>query len=382
MTLLELSESEVVETFMERGWTDGLPIVAPTPERVAAMLATSDLDAEDVIGGIPRRGRFLTAELAAVNAVMAGCRPDYFPIVVAALAATLDPAFNAHATFTSTGGAATCVVVSGPMVAEVGMNSGHNALGPGNRANATIGRAVRLVARNVFGAASGDMDASSLGNPGKLSLCFAESEPAAPWQPLHVRMGYAAEDTTVTVMATDATRQIGNHLTEDPVALLRTIVSTIRVPATFSVGKGGEGVVVLGPEHALALHQAGWSQQEVVEFLARESRIHPDDLVANGVTLEVDSAHDMTPGPDGLLPSLIGPDGIVLVTAGGGGPGWSAYLPGFAPAIHSRAVTRRVRTSADVMPDCGPDSCEIDLSQLTRPALGGSPVPVDQGVRS
>lgn len=364
MPLLDLPESEVVETFMERGWTDGLPILAPTPERVAAMLAASDLEADDVVGGIPRRGRFLTAELAAVNAVMAGCRPEHFPVVVAALAATLDPVFNANATFTSTGGAATCVVVSGPLAAQVGMNAGHNALGPGNRANITIGRAVRLVARNVFGAAVGDMDASSLGNPGKLSLCFAEDDPPAPWEPLRVRMGYALEDTTVTVMATDASRQVANHLTEDPVALVRTIASTIRVPGTFPVGKGGQGVVVLGPEHSLALRQAGWSQQQVVERLAEESRIHPGDLVASGVPLEVDSAHDMTPGADGLLPSLTGPEGIVLVTAGGAGPGWSAYLPGFAPAIHSRAVTRRVRTSADLVPDCGPDACEIDLSRL------------------
>lgn len=364
MTLLEIPESEVVETFLDRGWTDGLPIVAPTPDRVEAMLATGDLAADEVVGGIPRRGRFVTAELAAVNAVMAGCHPSYFPVVLAALGATLDPAFNAHATFTSTGGAATCVIVSGPMAEEIGMNGGHNALGPGNRANITIGRAVRLVARNVFGAAVGDMDASSLGNPGKLSLCFAENEPPAPWEPLRVRMGYAAEDTTVTVMATEGPRQVANHLTEDPVELLRTMVSTIQVPGSFPVGKGGQGVVVLGPEHAMALRQAGWSQAQVSEFLIRESRLRPVDLTACGVHIEVDSAHDMTPGPDGLLPSLVEADGVVLVTAGGAGPGWSAYLPGFAPSIHSRAVTRRVRTNADQMPDCGPDACEIELAPL------------------
>lgn len=365
MTLLELPESEVCETFMERGWTDGLPVVAPTPERVAAMLATVGLAPGDVVGGIARRGRVLTAELAAVNAVMAGCAPAHFPIAVAAMGAALDPAFNANATFTSTGGAATCIVVSGPMASEAGMNSGANLLGPGNRANLTIGRALRLVARNVFGAASGDMDASSLGNAAKLSLCFAEADPPEPWQPLRVRLGYAPEDTTVTVMATEASRQIANHLSEDPVGLLRTIASSIRVPATFPVGKGGQGVVVLGPEHALALRQAGWTQRQAAELLVEASRIHPDDLVANGVPLEVDSAHDMTPGADGLLPSLVSADDLVLVTGGGGGPGWSAYLPGFAPAKHSRAVTRRVRTAADELPDCGPDACEVDLSTFS-----------------
>ena len=178
---------------------------------------------------------------------MAGCRPDYFPIVVAALGAALDPAFNAHAAFTSTGGAATCVVVSGPLAAAVGMNASHNALGSGNRANATIGRAVRLVARNVFGAATGDMDASSMGNPGKYTLCFAEEDPPSPWLPLRVRLGFAPEDTTVTVMATEGPRQIANLLSEVPEDVLRTFVSAIKVPATFSVGKGGQAIVVMGP---------------------------------------------------------------------------------------------------------------------------------------
>lgn len=360
--LLELPMDRVVEEFHARGWTDGLPVVPPTPELVDAMLATVDLAPHDVVGGIPRRGRWLTAELAATNAVMAGCRPDYFPVVVAAIGAALDPAFNAHAAFTSTGGAATCVIVSGPIAGEIGMNAGGNALGPGNRPNATIGRAVRLMARNVFGAASGDMDASSLGNPGKFTLCFAESEPAAPWQPLRVREGFAPEDTTVTVMATEGPRQVANHLSEDPEQVLRTFVSSIRVAATFSVGKGSQGIVVLGPEHALALHQAGWSQDRICAFLAEASRIHPDDLLAAGVPLEVDSAHDMTPGADGLLPSLAGAQHVVLVTAGGGGPGWSAYLPAFAPVQHSRAVSRRVRRAGEGLPDCGPDACEVDLS--------------------
>lgn len=367
MTLLDMPESDVVEEFMERGWTDGLPVVAPTPERVAAHLAAAGVAPDEVVGGIPRRGRVLTAELAAVNAVMAGCRPDYFPVVVAAMAATLDPAHNANATFTSTGGAATCIVVSGPLATRIGMNSGHNLLGPGNRANATIGRAVRLIARNVFGAASGDMDASSLGNAAKLSLCFAEADPPAPWQPLRVRAGYSAEDTTVTVMATEASRQIANHLSEDPDGLMRTMASAIRVPASFPVGKGGQGVLVIGPEHSLALRSAGLGQAEVAEFVVAASRIHPDDLVANGVPLEVDSAHDMTPGPDGLLPSIVSAEDLVLVTGGGGGPGWSAYLPGFAPAKHSRAVTRRVRTAADTLPDCGPDACEVDFSAMRSP---------------
>ena len=250
-------------------------MLPPTRARVRAMLAAVGMAPDDVIGSIPRRGRVLTAELAAANAVMAGCRPEYFPIVVAALSAALDPVFNAHATFTSTGGAATAVVVSGPMASQVGMNSGANALGGGNRANATIGRAVRLVARNVFGAASGDMDASSLGTPAKFTLCFAEAEPPLPWQPLRVRHGFALEDTTVTVMATEGPRQVANHLSEDPLDVLRTLVSSIKVAATLPVGKGGQGIVVLGPEHALAIHQAGWTLEEAPAWAVHLGEPHP-----------------------------------------------------------------------------------------------------------
>ena len=364
--LVEVDRDLVQEEFFERGWTDGLPVVPPTPGLVAAMLATVDLEPEDILGSIPRRNRSVTVEQAAINAVMAGCRPEYFPIVVAALGAMLDPAFNAHAALTSTGGAATCVIVSGPLARAVGMNATANALGSGNRANATIGRAVRLVARNVLGASTGKMDATAMGNPGKFTLCFAEDEPPAPWVPLRVQLGYERTDTTVTVMATEAPRQIANHLSEVPEDVLRTFVSAIKLPASYAVGKGGQGVVVMGPEHALAVRQAGWTQDEAKAFLCREGRIRPDELIAAGVPLEVGNQHDMVPGEDGKLPSILTPEDVYLVTAGGGGPGWSAYLPSFAPLQHTRAVTRRVRELGEAMPDCGPDGCAIDLSKFTK----------------
>src|SRR6056297_3889780 len=179
---LDLPESDVQEHFFESGWTDGLPIVPPTPDRVLeTMLAGGVGDPDEVVGVVPQRGVTVTAELAAINAVMAGCEPRSFPIVLAALGAMLDPAFNPNTACTSTGGAALCVIVSGPMADEVGMNGGLNALAPGNRANATIGRSLRLVASNVLGAKSGGLDGSSLGNPGKYTLCFAEDPPPAPW---------------------------------------------------------------------------------------------------------------------------------------------------------------------------------------------------------
>ena len=364
--LIEVDRDLIHEEFFAQGWTDGLPVVPPTPALVEAMLATVDLEADDVVGSVAQRNRSVTAEQAAINAVMAGCRADSFPLVVAALGAVLDPAFNAHAALTSTGSAATCVVVSGPLAREVGMNATSNALGPGNRANATIGRALRLVARNVLGASTGRFDASAMGNPAKYTLCFAEDEPPAPWLPLRVQLGYEWSDTTVTVMATEAPRQIANHLSEQPEAVLRTFVSAIKLPASYSVGKGGQGVVVLGPEHALAVRQAGWTQAQAREFLYREGRIRPDELEAAGVSLEIGNQHDMVPGEDGRLPSLNSPDDVLLVTAGGPGPGWSAYLPSFAPTHHTRAVTRRVRPLGEAMPSCGPDGCALDLSKFTK----------------
>src|SRR5579884_1510376 len=194
---LELEEAEVQEEFFARGWTDGLPIVPPTPERVGEMLAVvGDEDPDLLIGYLPVRGRGVTLEKAAINAVMAGCLPAYFPVVVAALEAMFDPEFNLHTVLTSTGGAALCTVVSGPIAQEIGMNARHGVLGPGNRANATIGRAIRLAAMNVLGSIPGESDASSFGHPGKYTFCFAEDPPPEPWKPLHVQLVYEPRDTT------------------------------------------------------------------------------------------------------------------------------------------------------------------------------------------
>jgi hypothetical protein len=357
--VLTVDEADAIEFMFDAGWTDGLPVVPPTPARVEAMLAAAGRRGDDVLGSVPARRRIVTTEIAAVNAVMAGCRPEYFNIVATAVEAMLDPAFNVNTAVTSTGGAAVCVIVSGPGAAEIGMNARHNVLGSGNRANATIGRAVRLVAANALGAKSGKLDASSVGHPGKYTLCFAENPPAPPWPSLAVERGYEAADTTVTIMATEGPRQVANQLNEEPEQVLLSFAAAMRNPSTFIVGKGGQGVVVLGHEHALAVHQAGWSKQQAREFLAEHSRISPEELVAAGIRIETGAQHDMTPGPDGKLPTVRSADDIVLVTAGGPGAGWSAYLPAWAPVMHSQSVTKRVRPVGEALPDCGPDGCEI-----------------------
>ena len=183
--VLELEEADVQDAFFARGWTDELPIVPPTEARVAAMLEAGGVDEPDtLIGYLAVRKRGVTLEQAATNAVMAGCLPEHFPIVVAALEAMFDPAFNLHTVLSSTGGAALCLVVSGPLAAEVGMNARHNCLGHGNRANLSIGRALRLTSINALGSVVGESDASSFGHPGKVTMCFAEDPPPAPWRSL------------------------------------------------------------------------------------------------------------------------------------------------------------------------------------------------------
>ncbi|MFV0462584.1 MAG: hypothetical protein ACK5MP_05220, partial [Nostocoides sp.] len=242
---------------------------------------------------------------------------------------------------------------------QIGMNGGHNALGSGNRANATIGRAIRLTVANALGAKSGRLDATSVGHPGKYSFCFAERTPASPWEPLRVEKGYAVEDTTVTILAGEGPRQVANHLNEDPEGVLRSFAAAMKAPSNFIAGKSGQVVVVLGHEHELALREAGWSRADALDFLVQASRVTPAELQAGGILLESGAQHDMTPGPDGKLPVVDSAEDIVLITAGGAGSGWSALIPSWAPTKHSRSVTRRVRPPGEAMPDCGPDSCEI-----------------------
>ena len=249
------------------------------------MLAAADvIDERILIGVIPARGKGITLEQAAVHAVMAGCKPEYFPVVVAAFEALFDASFNAHTALTSTGGAAVAVVVSGPIAQEIGMNGRHNCLGSGNRANLTIGRAVRLAAMNVLGARAGELDASSFGHQGKISFCFAEDPPPAPWLPLHEQLGYEPGDTTVTLMPVEGVRQLAQQLNGDAEGILRTFATAMKTPFTFSTGKGGQGIMILGPEHAGFCIEQGWTQAAVREFLCQESRISPEELLAVGVS--------------------------------------------------------------------------------------------------
>jgi hypothetical protein len=356
------TDSHVQEDFLARGWTDGLPIVPPTPERVQAMLelVSAQNEPELLIGFVPARGVGVSFEKAAINAVMAGCTPEYFPVVVGALEALFDTAYNVHASLSSTGGSAICAIVSGPLAAEIGMGARHNVLGQGNTANATIGRALRLVAVNVLGARPGEADASSFGHPGKFTFCFAEDPPPSPWQPLQVQLGYGVEDTIVTVLPSLAPSRISQMLTNSSERVLRTVASEIRSPAHFYQGGGKQGVVVLGPEHAGFCVADGWTQAEVREFLVRESRISAEELVRSGIyTDEIDG---LVAGEDGCFAGIQSQNDLLLLTAGGEGAGFSVWIPGHSwvtPTVPARRASRRIRPAGEALPDCGPDGCVV-----------------------
>jgi hypothetical protein len=280
--VLTLDEESLQAEFYEAGWTDGLPIIAPTPERVEAMLAFADVDGEDPIGGVSSQQLVMTAGHAAVNAVMAGCEPAAFPIVLTALGAALDPAFNLPVVCTSTGGAAICVAVSGPMAAKVGMHSAHNALGPRSRANATIGRAVRLAATNFLGSRVDGTDGTSLGHPGKYTFCFAEHEAADLWEPLRLELGYGLDDTTVTVFPAEAPRQVANHLNGDPTGIVATIASALRTPYHFAAGKGRCSVPCRPGSRALERSDRGRMESPSGRTSAVRAEPHEPEGLARG----------------------------------------------------------------------------------------------------
>jgi hypothetical protein len=362
--LLAVKATELQDVFYDAGWTDGLPVVAPTQDLVDGMLVGGGAAADDLLGSIPSHGVSMSAEHAAIAAVMAGCRPEYFPVVLAALGAVLDEAFNLPVACTSTGGSAICVVVSGPLAAEIGMNALHNALASGNRANATIGRAVRLAATNLLRTRIDGIDGTSLGHPGKVTFCFAERPPTA-WPTLTESLGYAADDTTVTVLPAGGPLQVANHLNASAEGVAASLAAALRVPSHFTAGKGGaQFAVVLGPEHEAAFADAGWSRRDVQRALRERSAVTAQDLTDAGIVLEVGSHHDMVPDARGRLETVADEDDLYVVTAGGAGAGWSAVVPSWAPKKHAQVVTRRVRRADEGLPPCGPDGCVIDWDAL------------------
>ena len=328
--------SDVVESFIERGWTDGLPVIPPTPGRVAACLEASGRAASDILGTEPTKGRVITAEKAAANAVMAGCKPEYFRVVAAAVEAMCEPEFNLHAVTASTQGSAVLAVVNGPIAAELGVNSGVSAFGPGHRANAAIGRALRLIIINATGSQSGEIDKATLGHPGKYTWCIAEAEAVSPWAPLHADRGLPADADAVSIFPALSPIQVDNHAFQKPEEILVSFRD-----AMFAGGAGwnqGEVVVVLCPEHVGNLERAGWSKERVKGFLYETAARPAAEWRAAG-RLVPDSAG----GTADAVHSTRTADGITVIVAGGLAGAFSCVIPLWSGGVGARSVTRQIR---------------------------------------
>ena len=327
----------VNEFYHAKGWTDGLPIVPPTEERVSECLDAAGFAPGDIIGIEQVRQRPIIAEKAAINAVLAGCLPAYMPVVVAVLGAMCDAQYNLHGTSASTGGAAPFIVVNGPVRTLIGMNATHNVLGNGNRANATIGRAIRLVLINVLGVIPGEMDRSTLGHPGKFTFCIAEDEEDSPWVPLAQEREIPEGQSAVTVMAAGAPRQIMNEWTADPEQILETFAAEMRHNMlTYSVWAGNY-VLVIPKQLRDLLVAAGWQKRDIREYIFRSARVVRSDWAKVGKANIVDRSG----GPMQEFTALKEPSDLLIVAAGGPAGGFGAVIPPWLGS-KARAVTKPI----------------------------------------
>ncbi len=327
----------VQNLYLERGWSDGLPIVPPTPERVEAMLASLDsslFTPQQVIAEIPPNWGGATVERLAINAVMAGCRPEYLPIIVAAVEAMGDPAFNFYAIQATTHPCAPLLIINGPIRTELGFNSGSGAYGPGWQPNATIGRAIRLALLNIGGGYPGVGDMSTQGAPSKYTYCVAENEEENPWQPLHLERGFRPEQNAVTVLAGEPPHNINDHTGRSADDILTIIAGAMAVTGANNAYTGGETLLALGPEHAATIARDGLSKRDVAEWLHRRARI-PLERYTRDTMLER-FGHI----PEEPVPMVNTPDDLAIIVLGGPGK-HSSWIPTFGGSTHS--VTREIR---------------------------------------
>jgi len=309
------------ELYQDNGWTDGLPIVPPTDKLVRAFLDAARLGPGDVVGVEPVRRRRITAEKVAIAAVMAGCRPEYMPVVLAVVRAMCVPDFGLHGTTASTGGSAQFIVVNGPIRGAIGMNSTNNALANASRANATIGRTPRLLIINVLGGAPGRLDRSTLGHAGKYTYCVAEDEEDNTWTPLSAERGVPAGQSAVTVLAAGSSHQLMNEWTREPRELLETYAATMRANLlTYPIWAGNYAIVV-GPQHREVLQAAGWSKRDVREFIHERAR------VTRGEWRSVGKGAVVGRKGDDVHTALRTPDDLLVIAAGGPAGGFGAVIP-------------------------------------------------------
>ena len=335
-------DEDEIEAIYERGWSDGLPVVPPTQKRVMRMLAGTTRDPQEVLGLCPPNLVPLTIEKVAINAVMAGCKPEYLRVVLAAVEAALDPAFAMHGVLATTMFVSPVLVVNGPIRRQISMNARGNALGQGNRANATIGRALQLVIRNVGGGRPQEVDRATLGNPGKYTYCFAEDEEGSCWEPLSCDFGVARGVSAVTVFAGFGLQGIVDQKSRTPQSLARSMAESLKAVHSVKLAPACDAMMVVCPEHERTFRQAGWSKARLLEELRELCEIPGDELVVGAKGID-----------EGYRPSEVGstrnkfrPGGLLIVRAGGGAGMFSGIIGGWSGGgfAGSLPVTREVKS--------------------------------------
>ncbi len=330
-----------IEAMYERGWSDGLPLVPPTAKRVMSMLTGTTRAPNEVVAIVPPDLVECTVEKVAINAVMAGCKPEYLPVVLAAVEAACTDEFNIHGVLATTMGVGPVVVVNGPIRRALGMNSGINVLGQGNRANSTIGRALQLVIRNIGGGRPGEVDRAAYGSPGKLGFCFPEDEEASAWAPLSVDLGEEAGANTVTLFAGEGTRTIVDQLSREPESLARSFAACLRSLSHPKLVMAFDCILVVGPEHARVFERAGWSKQDLIARVNELLMISGEELIRGAGEI----AEGLPEGLRGATLSKFRPGGLMVVRAGGGAGLFSTVIGGWASgAIGSQPVVKRIGT--------------------------------------
>ena len=325
---------------LAEGWGDGLPVLPPTPERVERILGRHAAAPETLIAILAPEQGLATLGAIAVNAALAGAGPEHLPVIVAAVRAVADPAFNLNAVQTTTHPCTPLVIVNGPIAREIGVNAGANALGQGHRANAVIGRALRLVLQNVGGARPGETDRATLGHPGKYAYCLAENEGASPWDSLAVERGFDKDASCVTVCGSDAPTNVNDHGSTTAEALLLAFVGTAAATGNNNIYLGGEPLVIVGPEHALTFAGSGWSKRDLKRRLWEGARVRLDrfsrENLARFAQMDPERFSARPAGAEVAIARRA--EDVMVIVAGGPGK-HSALVPSFGA---TRSVTVRV----------------------------------------
>ena len=338
---------QIADPLWEEAWVDGLPVVPPTPERVMVMLAGTDRQPDELLGLVPPRMGKATVEKVAINAVMAGCKPEYLPVVLAAVEAVLHADFNLNGVIATTHCCTPLIVVNGPIVSRIDLSGGTNCFGQGFRANATIGRVLRLVLHNIGGAEPGLTDKATFGHPGKYTYCIAENELRSPWPSFAAERGFAAHTNTVTVFAAEAPHSVSDHVSLHGKGIATTFADSMATMGSNNMYAAGETMVVVSPEHVTTLHGDGWSKDDLRAFLFEHARRSVRDLKRGGMFSE-EFRRRYWPrwiGPDdddAMVPVVRRPEDIHVVVAGGDAGKFSMVIPGWGD-FGTRAITLPVR---------------------------------------